>query len=123
MQKDHIHMAVLVDEYGGTSGIVTVEDILEEIVGEIQDEFDQEEENLIQELERNVYLVEGRALISDVNDWFDIDIEAFDVDTLGGWLLTEKHDLKEGDSIKYENVTFVVKQMNGYTVSKVEVSK
>ncbi|MGP4071569.1 hemolysin family protein [Piscibacillus sp. B03] len=123
MQKEHIHMAVLVDEYGGTSGIVTVEDILEEIVGEIQDEFDDEEEELFKELERNVYLVEGRVLISEVNEWFDLDIEAYDVDTLGGWLLTEKHDLKVGDSVKYENVTFLIKEMDGYTVSKVEVSK
>ncbi|TFB21778.1 HlyC/CorC family transporter [Filobacillus milosensis] len=124
MQKEHIHMAVLVDEYGGTSGIVTVEDILEEIVGEIQDEFDEEaEEQDFNEIERNVYLADGRVLISEVNDKFGVDIEAYDVDTLGGWLLTEKHDLKEGDIITYEHLSFTVKEMDGYTVSKVEVSK
>ncbi|WP_093856733.1 hemolysin family protein [Tenuibacillus multivorans] len=121
MQKEHIHMALLVDEYGGTSGIVTVEDILEEIVGEIQDEFDEEEENRFQELERNVYLVDGRVLITEINDWFDLDIDPNDVDTLGGWLLTQKYDLKKEDSIQYQNVTFHVKEMDGFTVSKVEV--
>ncbi|RPF53219.1 hemolysin family protein [Aquisalibacillus elongatus] len=123
MQVEHIHMAVLVDEYGGTSGIVTVEDILEEIVGDIQDEFDEEEEVMFVEIERNVYIVDGRALVSEINDWFDLDIEAVDVDTVGGWLLTEKHDLKQGDTVQYQNVHFEVKEMDGYTVRKVEVSR
>src|SRR5690606_16672655 len=75
MQKDHTHIALVIDEYGGTSGIVTMEDILEEIVGEIRDEFDEEEEaEIIQESETR-YLLNGRVLLKDLEERFSLEFE------------------------------------------------
>ncbi|PKR77105.1 hypothetical protein CEY16_10180 [Halalkalibacillus sediminis] len=123
MQKDQIHMAVLVDEYGGTSGIVTVEDILEEIVGEIQDEFDEEEEQMIEKLNESSYRMDGRVLIHDVNEIMDLDINMDGVDTLGGWLMTLNPELDVGDQKEYNGVYFKVLEVGDYTVRRVEVEK
>lgn len=123
MQKDHIHMAVLVDEYGGTSGIVTVEDILEEIVGEIQDEFDTEEQELIYKIKDNHYIFDGRVLVDEVNELLDLEIEVDEVDTIGGWLLTENPDLKEEGKVEYEQFLFIIKKIDQYSIRKVEVKK
>lgn len=86
MQRDRNHMALLVDEYGGTAGLVTIEDVLEEIVGEIADEYDSDELAPIEDLGDGRYRVSARVPLEDVGELFDIDIESEDVDTVGGLL-------------------------------------
>ena len=82
-----IHMAIVVDEFGGTSGIVTMEDILEEIVGEIRDEYDSDEEQLIQKMQDRTYLVEGSMKLSDINDELGTDLQSEDYDSIGGLII------------------------------------
>lgn len=123
MQKERIHMAILVDEYGGTSGLVTVEDILEEIVGEIQDEFDVDETPLIQKVDETHTILDGKVLISEVNDLFGLTIDDTDVDTIGGWILTEYYDIKEGDTIDVDGYSLKVVEMDGHHVKTIEVTK
>jgi CBS domain containing-hemolysin-like protein len=122
MQKDRIHMAILVDEYGGTAGLVTVEDILEEIVGDIRDEFDADEVPMIQTLNDHQTLLDGKVLISEVNDMFGLEIDDEDVDTIGGWVLTEKYDLNQGDTIIFGDYQFLVKELDGHHVRWIEVT-
>lgn len=123
MQKERIHMAVLSDEYGGTAGLVTVEDILEEIVGEIRDEFDQDERPLIQKLNEDHYLFDAKVLIEDVNDLLVIELPEEDIDTLGGWILTGKYEIAVGDKMEHEGYEFTVKEMDGHHVTYVEAKK
>jgi CBS domain containing-hemolysin-like protein len=123
MQKERIHMAILYDEYGGTSGLVTVEDILEEIVGEIQDEFDDDEKPIIQQINQDRTLVDGRILISEINDLLGLNIEEEDVDTLGGWMLTERYDIQQGESIEYGPYIFLVAEMVENHIKKIEIIK
>ena len=88
MQKKKIHMAIAIDEYGQTAGLVTMEDILEEIVGDIQDEYDAEEEDIILE-ESGSYLVKGATNLEDLAEALDIEIEEEDFDTLNGLMISE----------------------------------
>ncbi|MCL6574034.1 MAG: hemolysin family protein [Bacillus sp. (in: Bacteria)] len=123
MQKDRVHMAILMDEYGGTAGLVTVEDILEEIVGEIRDEFDADELPDINRINENKTIVDGKVLIEDVNDLFGLDIDHTDMDTIGGWVLTEKMDVVEGDKVQFDNYMFKVLEIDGYHIKSVEIVK
>ncbi|MBB5325290.1 CBS domain containing-hemolysin-like protein [Anoxybacillus tepidamans] len=123
MQKERIHMAILVDEYGGTSGLVTVEDILEEIVGEIQDEFDVDETPMIQKIDDTHTIIDGKVLISEVNDLFGLSIDDTDVDTIGGWILTEHYDIKVGDCVDIDGYSLKVLEMDGHHVKTIEVTK
>ena len=88
MQKKKFHMALAIDEYGQTAGLVTLEDILEEIVGDIQDEYDQEEEDIVS-VEENVYLVKGTTTLEDLSKELERDLEDEDCDTLSGLMVTE----------------------------------
>ncbi len=88
MQRNRSQMAIVIDEYGGTAGLVTVEDILEEIVGEIQDEFDEERPHIEQKAD-TTYSVDGRLLIEEVNDRFGLEINSDDYDTIGGWVFSQ----------------------------------
>ncbi|AKU25524.1 MULTISPECIES: hemolysin family protein [Geobacillus] len=123
MQRERVHMAILVDEYGGTAGLVTVEDILEEIVGEIQDEFDIDEVPMIRKVNEHTTIVDGKVLIEDINDLLGTDIDDTDVDTIGGWILTEKFDIQQGDTLSYGDYEFKVLKMEGRHVQLVEITK
>jgi CBS domain containing-hemolysin-like protein len=123
LQKSQSHMAVLSDEYGGTAGIVTVEDILEEIVGEIRDEFDKDELPLIQKKGEGSYILDGKVLIEEVNDLLGTSIEEEDVDTIGGWFLTQKFDVQIGDVIENGGFTFKIKENEGHHILYIEVNK
>ncbi|WHY87633.1 hemolysin family protein [Neobacillus novalis] len=123
LQKSRSHMAVLSDEYGGTAGIVTVEDILEEIVGEIRDEFDLDERPLIQKIADGHFVLDGKVLISEVNDLLGTTLEEDDVDTIGGWFLTQKFDVHKGESIEKEGFVFKIEEIEGHHILYIEVFK
>ncbi|WP_409291706.1 hemolysin family protein [Peribacillus sp. SCS-37] len=121
MQKERIHLAILMDEYGGTSGLVTVEDILEEIVGEIRDEFDLDEIAEIRKLGDDHYIFDSKVLITEVNDLIGLHLEEDDIDTIGGWVLTENYDIQTGDSVEWEDYTFKVIEMEDHSIKYIEV--
>ncbi|WP_019240334.1 MULTISPECIES: hemolysin family protein [Bacillus] len=123
LQKNHSHMAILFDEYGGTAGLVTIEDILEEIVGDIRDEFDQDELPDIRKVNENHYIFDAKVLIGDVNDLLGIDLLEDEVDTIGGWMLTQKYDLKKGDEIIEDDFLFRVKEIDGQHILFIEALK
>ena len=123
MQKDRVHMAILMDEYGGTSGLVTVEDILEEIVGEIRDEFDMDEIPEIRKIKENHYIIDSKVLVTEVNDLLGIEIDDEDIDTIGGWILTENYEAKEGDTFIHDAFTFKILDMEEHHIRYIEVTK
>ncbi|MBN8234267.1 HlyC/CorC family transporter [Halobacillus kuroshimensis] len=123
MQKEHNHMAVLIDEYGGTAGIVTVEDILEEIVGEIRDEFDAEEERDIKRLKNGHYLVEGKTAVQDINEYFQVNLHHEDIDTISGWIYTQDYEAGEGTVVVSSGYSFKVVDMVKGQIKKVEIWK
>ena len=122
MQKRRIHMAIVIDEYGGTAGIVTIEDILEEIVGEIRDEYDQAEELEIQPAGENEWLINARANLGDINDALHVRLPVDDADTLGGFIYTQLGKVPlPGDEVHYENVLLKVINVAGRRIGKVKV--
>lgn len=123
MQKERTHIAILMDEYGGTSGLVTVEDILEEIVGEIRDEFDQDEVPEIRKVTNDHYIVNSKLLIEDVNNLLGTDLNHDDIDTIGGWFLTQNIDAETGSEIEADGYTFRVHQKDGHHLNYLEIIK
>lgn len=123
MQKQRSHIAILVDEYGGTSGMVTIEDILEEIVGEIRDEFDADEKAEIEIIKANHVMVDGKVLISEINDLLHINIDEDDLDTVGGWLYTQNPTLKEGTEWSYGDLIFIIRKKDKHRIRKIEIIK
>jgi len=122
MQKRRIHMAIVIDEYGGTAGIVTIEDILEEIVGEIQDEYDQAEELEIQPAGENEWLINARANLGDINDALHVHFPVDDADTLGGFVYAQLGKVPlPGDEVRHENVLLKVINVAGRRIGKVNV--
>jgi magnesium and cobalt transporter len=93
------HMAIVIDEYGGVSGLITIEDVLEEIVGEIGDEYDEDDEVLIHSLGNNLYQVQALTPIDELNEKFDSDLSDADYDTVGGLLLAEFGRVPEFDEV------------------------
>lgn len=126
-QENKVHIAIVVDEFGGTSGIVTLEDILEEIVGEINDEYDEDTKNY-SKLNYNTYLFEGKTLLSDFCKVLNVDDDEFvdvegDADTLAGLLLEIKGDFPSmHEKIDYKNYTFEVMEIDQRRISKVKVT-
>jgi len=123
MQQRHVHLAVVVDEYGGTAGLITIEDLIEEIVGEIQDEYDVEEA-LIEEVSDSEAVFDARVSIRDVNDTLDLDIDDEDFDTLGGLLYHELGKVPNvGDEVRVDGALVTVLTTTGRRVRKVRVTK
>lgn len=123
MQKERMHMAILIDEYGGTSGLVTIEDIVEEIVGEIRDEFDEEEIPEVRKIADDHYILNSKVLISDVNNLLNLNLEYDEVDTIGGWFLTQNFEAEKGAEIQFEGYTFKIREVEGHHISFVDVFK
>ncbi|MFB5678667.1 hemolysin family protein [Paenibacillus terreus] len=121
MQKEQVHIALLVDEYGGTSGIITIEDILEEIVGEIRDEFDKDERKEIEKLSENSYLMDGKVILSEFSDLTGLDLEEEDVDTVGGWVYSRIPEPKTGKEHTEGHVKVIIREMGKNRVRRVEV--
>ncbi|WP_439443782.1 hemolysin family protein [Listeria aquatica] len=123
MQKERSHIAILLDEYGGTSGLVTVEDIIEEIVGDIRDEFDADEIPEIRRIKDGHYIVDAKLLIDEVNNILGTDIEEEEVDTIGGWFLTQNYEVEVGDEIEYGGYIFRVKEAEPHHIEYLEIIK
>ncbi|GIN38042.1 hemolysin family protein [Heyndrickxia sp. FSL K6-6286] len=123
LQKERTHLAILIDEYGGTAGLVTIEDILEEIVGEIRDEFDSDEISEVRKISNGHYLFDAKVLITEVNDLLGTHLNEEDVDTIGGWILTQKYNVKKNDFIEEDGYCFKVKEIEDQHISYIEVTK
>lgn len=123
MQKERTHIAILIDEYGGTSGLVTVEDILEEIVGEIRDEFDDDEVAKIRKIGEGHYIVDAKLLIEDVNNLLNTNISNDDIDTIGGWFITKIFELETDTQVEYEDYIFKAQKTDGHHVQFLEIKK
>ena len=122
-KKQKAQIAIIIDEYGGTFGLVTVEDILEEIVGEMQDEFDIGVNEIVKN-DDGSYLVNGKVLLEDVTDLLGTEIEVENIDTIGGWLYSQlKPYPKVNDKILYENYEFTILSCSKKRISSVQIKK
>jgi gliding motility-associated protein GldE len=125
-QENKVHIAIVVDEFGGTSGLITLEDILEEIVGEINDEYDEDDHQYVR-VNNNTYIFEGKTLLSDFYKILKIDDEAFedvegDADTLAGLLLELKGDFPSlHERLEYDKFKFEIVELDGHRISKIKV--
>lgn len=121
MQNARVHIALVADEYGGTAGMLTLEDILEQIVGEIRDEFDADEVPDISKVSDNQYLINGKVLLKDLEDQFGLQFEeSEDIDTIGGWIHFKKiGEVQPGDSLAEENSVWTVTEMDHQQIKQV----
>lgn len=126
-QSKRVHMAIVVDEYGGTSGLVTLEDLIEEIIGEINDEFDDTEDVYFKEIDPNTFIFEGKVSLNDFCKKLDLDGQIFDEvkgesESLGGLLLEINSKLpRHGTKIKFQDMIFTVLAVDSRKIKKVKV--
>ena len=127
-KKTHIQMAVVVDEYGGTAGLITLEDVLEEIIGEVQDEFDEEDEEInIQEVSENTYLANAMMRTDELAEFFGLNADIFeedDVETIGGLVVKLLGRIAEiDDTVSFKGLTFTVKEVDGARITQLQITK
>lgn len=123
LQKDKSQVALVVDEYGGTAGLVTIEDILEEIVGEIQDEFD-EERPIVETRGDHSYSVDGRLLIETVSEIIGVNLESNDFDTIGGWVYSMVEiEPSVGQKVIYQNHEFIIEEVDHVRINRVLIRR
>ena len=125
LRKDKKQIAIVLDEYGGTAGMVTMEDILEEIVGEIYDEYDKETDKF-KKIDNNTFLFDASIALYDVEKFLDIDIDEEDVDTLGGYLIKKLDRIpKDGEKpiVETEKVTYKIEKVKDRQIIKVKACK
>ena len=121
LRRKKIHIAVVVDEYGGVSGIVSMEDIIEEIIGDIQDEFDHETEDVVK-LSEGIWLCDARVNLEFLAEEINMDLPIDDFDTLGGFVfnLFEKIPVK-GEKINYKDYDFIIQEMDGHRINSIKI--
>lgn len=123
-QRRHSQMAIVIDEFGGTSGLITLEDVLEEIFGEVQDEFDEDEEADIKEIGENKYIANAMMRLDEIAEFFTIEIEEEDVDTIGGFVVKILGRIAQvGDKAEFENLEFIVQEIDGARITKLQIIK
>jgi putative hemolysin len=124
LKSNKIHMAVVVDEYGGTAGILTIEDLIEEIVGDIQDEYDGNEQAEFVELGPNAYRVDAGISLTDFNDLLEVELPTEDANTLGGFLFTRFGRVPEiGETLDQGSLTLRVESLDGRRIRNVHVTR
>lgn len=124
LRHKKIHMAVVVDEYGGTAGIVTFEDLIEEIIGDVQDEYDVNEEAEYVQQGPNVYVVDASISLNDFNDLLEVEFSTEESDTLGGFVFTQLGHVPEiGETIEHGNLTLRVDSIDGRRIRKIHVTR
>lgn len=126
-KKRQCQIAVVIDEFGGTSGLITLEDVLEEIIGDVQDEFDEAEEADIEEIGENLYIANAMMRIDEVVDFFDLNESQFeedDVETIAGLVVKLLGRIAEvGDSVSFNSLTFTVEEVDGARITKLKIYK
>ncbi|MDY4921477.1 MAG: hemolysin family protein [Frisingicoccus sp.] len=122
MRENSINISIVLDEYGSTAGIITLEDLIEEIVGEIRDEYDDDEEDPIQKLSTSEYLVDGSTRLDDINEVFGCNIESDDYDSIAGHMINVlEHIPCEGEEITEDYIRFVIDKMDKNRIDKIHV--
>ena len=126
-KKRKAQIAVVVDEFGGTSGLITLEDLLEEIIGDVQDEFDEEEEFEIKKVSEDTYLVDAMMRLDDFVEFFEInekDIDDEDIDTVAGLVVKLLGRIaNEGDRVEFNDLLFIVKETDGARIAMLVVKR
>ena len=124
IKKSSVNMVIVLDEYGVATGLVTLEDLLEEIVGDIRDEYDTDEENMIVKKSDSEYIIEGRTNLEDINDKLSLSLESNDYDSLGGIIIEHLDRLpKVGDNVTIDNIKLTVLSLDKKRIAKVKLVK
>lgn len=122
LKENKVHLGLLFDEYGGVSGLVTMEDLIEEIMGDIEDEYDKEE-SIISQIDENNFYIKGNLAVSDFNSTFDINVEEGEYDTMNGYLLTMLGKLpKEGTLVELDEVDLLVNKVDNRRIEQIKVT-
>jgi len=125
LQKNKVHMAIIIDEYGGTAGIVTVEDLVEEIVGNIFDEYDEEEKDF-EKLDESTYIFSGTAGLDVLNEWADAQLPEDEYDTLSGFIISQLGRIPEYDEkpeIEFNGLLFKVEEVSEKGLKKLRCAE
>lgn len=121
MRRERVHLAHLVDEFGGTSGIVTLEDIIEEIIGEIRDEFDEEEQADVERIGPGQFIVDGKLSLTHINRLLEVELAGEEAGTISGWLFERFPDIQEGEPHVFGELLFTVLDMEQHRINRVEI--
>lgn len=123
MRKAHLSLAIVLDEYGATTGLITLEDLLEEIVGEIRDEYDEDEEDLIQQISDHEYMVSGNTKLDEINEELGLNLASVDYDSIAGHLIyLLDHLPEEGESIISDDIMYTVEAMDKNRIDKIHIT-
>ena len=124
-QNQKLHIAVVLDEYGGTAGIVTLEDIIEELVGEIADEYEETPPKPVKKIDQNTIEADARTYVDDLNDQFELNLpEDEDYDTIGGFVFSHLGYIpKTGESFEYENLKFTIASAEARRIKRVKIAR
>ena len=121
MKKSRNHLAVVLDEYGGTVGIITMEDLVEEIVGDIEDEYDDDKE-MIEVIKEDEYVVDGSAKLDDISDLIGVNMESEELDSIGGLVIEELGRIpEENEEVLINNIRFIVEEVEKNRIKKVRI--